>query len=168
VASSGPDTATPITCDGVFCFDSVLHYFCPYSPRLFGRPLQVTVLPMRRDRCTVCLVCLSVTLVYCGHTVGWIKMPLGTEVGLGPGAIVLDGDPASPTEMDTAASPTFRPTLLWHGGPSQQLLSAELLLWFHTADQAGYPSVLWRTKILLIISCIGLRVIKPKTILSEI
>ena len=26
---------------------------------------------------------LSVTLVYCGLTVGWIKMPLGTEVGLG-------------------------------------------------------------------------------------
>ena len=27
---------------------------------------------------------------------GWIKMPLGTEVGLGPGDIVLDGDPTSP------------------------------------------------------------------------
>jgi len=26
----------------------------------------------------------------------WIKMPLGTEVGLGPGDIVLDGDPAPP------------------------------------------------------------------------
>jgi len=25
-------------------------------------------------------------------------MPLGTEVGLGPGDIVLDGDPASPTK----------------------------------------------------------------------
>jgi len=28
--------------------------------------------------------------------VGWIKMPLGTEVGLSLGDIVLDGDPASP------------------------------------------------------------------------
>jgi len=27
-------------------------------------------------------------------------MPLSTEVGLGPGDIVLDGDPASPTESD--------------------------------------------------------------------
>jgi len=27
---------------------------------------------------------------------GWIKMPLGIEVGLGPGHIVLDGDPAPP------------------------------------------------------------------------
>jgi len=34
--------------------------------------------------------------VYCGQTAGWIKMALGkpTEVGLGPGDIVLDGDPA--------------------------------------------------------------------------
>jgi len=30
-------------------------------------------------------------------------MPLGTEVGLGPGDIVLDGDPASPSESGTAA-----------------------------------------------------------------
>jgi len=58
---------------------------------------------------SVCPVCLSVTLVYCGQTVGWIKVPLGTEVGLGPGDIVLDGDPApSPTERGTAAS-TFWP-----------------------------------------------------------
>jgi len=29
--------------------------------------------------------------VYWGETAGWIKMPLGTEVGLGPGDIVLNG-----------------------------------------------------------------------------
>jgi len=34
------------------------------------------------------LSCLSVTLVYCDQTVGWIKMKLGMEVGLGPGHIV--------------------------------------------------------------------------------
>jgi len=33
------------------------------------------------------LSCLSVTLVYCGQTVGWIKMKLGVQVGLGPGHI---------------------------------------------------------------------------------
>ena len=33
--------------------------------------------------------------VYCGQMVGWIRMPLGTAVGLGPGDIVLD-DPAPP------------------------------------------------------------------------
>jgi len=35
-------------------------------------------------------------LVYCGQTVGWIKIKLGMEVGLGPGHSVLDGDPAPP------------------------------------------------------------------------
>ena len=32
--------------------------------------------------------------VYCGHMAGWMKTPLGTEVDLGPGHIVLDGVPA--------------------------------------------------------------------------
>ena len=34
-------------------------------------------------------------------------MSLGTKVGLGPGHIVLDGDPAAPTEMGTAAPAHF-------------------------------------------------------------
>ena len=46
---------------------------------------------MLSDRCPV-LSCLSVTLVYCGQTVGWIKMKLGMQVGLVSGHIVLDGD----------------------------------------------------------------------------
>jgi len=54
-----------------------------------------TVRPILSDHCLSCLsTCLSVTLVYCGHTVGWIKMKLGTEAGLGPGHIVLDRNPA--------------------------------------------------------------------------
>ena len=48
---------------------------------------------MLSDRC---LSCLSLTLVYCGQTVGWIRMPLGIELGLGLGHIVLHGDPATP------------------------------------------------------------------------
>ena len=39
-----------------------------------------------------CLSCLSVTLLYCGQRVGWIKLPLGTDVGLVPGDIALDGE----------------------------------------------------------------------------
>ena len=35
-------------------------------------------------------------------------MPLGKEVGLGPGHIVLDGDPVG-TQPPTAAPPHFRP-----------------------------------------------------------
>jgi len=34
--------------------------------------------------------------VYCGLTAAWIKMPLGTEVGLGLSEIVFDVDPAAP------------------------------------------------------------------------
>jgi len=37
--------------------------------------------------------------VYCGQTARWIKMPLGREVGLGSGDIVLDGGPASQRGM---------------------------------------------------------------------
>ena len=51
---------------------------------------------MLSDRCPVCLSVLSVTLVYCGQMVGWIKMKLGVQVGLGPGHIVLRGYAASP------------------------------------------------------------------------
>jgi len=50
---------------------------------------------------------LSVTLVYCGQTVRWIKMKLGMQVGLGPSHIVLDGDPAPPSQRSTA--PVFGP-----------------------------------------------------------
>ena len=34
--------------------------------------------------------------VYCGQTAGWIKMPLGREVGISLSVIVLDGDLATP------------------------------------------------------------------------
>jgi len=52
-----------------------------------------TVRPKLSVRCPVCL---SVTLVYCGQTVGQIKMKLGTQVGLDPGHIVLGEDPVPP------------------------------------------------------------------------
>jgi len=83
---------------------------------------------------------LSVMLVYCGQTVGWVKMPLGTQVGLSPGHSVLDGDPAPPMERVTAApkycsglraqarqpvSVNCSPCLLWRSScPSHQLLSS--------------------------------------------
>ena len=42
------------------------------------------------------------THVYCGQTAGWMKVPLGVEVDLGPGHIVLDGDTAPPSKRGTA------------------------------------------------------------------
>jgi len=47
--------------------------------------------------------------VYCGQTDEWIKMPLGKEVDLGPHDIVLDGDPAFPSQKGGGAPPKFRP-----------------------------------------------------------
>jgi len=43
--------------------------------------------------------------VYSGQTAEWIKMPLGTEVNLGTGDVVLDGV-AAPPKRGTA--PSFR------------------------------------------------------------
>jgi len=51
--------------------------------------------------------------VCCGQTDGWIKMSLGTEVGLGPAHVVLDGDPAPPKGHRPSI---FGPYLLWPNG----------------------------------------------------
>jgi len=62
---------------------------------------------MQADRCPVCLpcclsVCLSVRLKvelywHCGQTVGWIKMKLGMQACIGPGHIMVDGEPDPPS-----------------------------------------------------------------------
>jgi len=72
---------------------------------LFGRPFvkRFTL----SYRIVVCLSCLSVTLVYCGQVVRWIRMPLGTKVCLGPGNIVLDGNPGSPPQKRGTAPSHF-------------------------------------------------------------
>jgi len=85
---------------------------------------------MLSDRCTVSVPsCLSVTLVYCGQTVGWIKMKLGMQISLGPGHNDLNRDPvphgkghSSPT-LSKFAGAGFTcvriirgPCLLWPNG----------------------------------------------------
>ena len=64
--------------------------------------------------------------VYYGQTAGWMKTPLGTEVDLGLGHIVLDGVPAL-REIGKAAPRRhlFGPCLLWPWSPV--LATAELL-----------------------------------------
>ena len=53
----------------------------------------------------------------CGQTAAWIKVPLGTGVGLGPGDIVLHEDPAPPLKKDTPPPlPVFGSCLLWPNG----------------------------------------------------
>ena len=84
---------------------------------IFGRPFvkrfalcyRTVVLSVCLSVCLDCLSCLSVTLVYCGQTVGWIKVPLGAEVGLGPRNNVSDGDAAPPRKGAQQILPTFRP-----------------------------------------------------------
>ena len=72
-----------------------------------------TVRPMLSDRCLSCpvLSVLFAPLVYCGPTVGRIKMKLGVQVGLGPGHTVLSGDPAPPPQGGIA--PQFSAHICW-------------------------------------------------------
>jgi len=78
----------------------------------YGKPLPFFLQDCCLPRLSVCLslssVCLSVwTLMYCGQMVGCIKMPLGTEVGLRTGDIVLDGDSAPPRKGTQRPPPHF-------------------------------------------------------------
>ena len=57
--------------------------------------------------------------VYCGQTAAWIKMPFGTEVGLGlrdNADIVFDVYPAIPRKKAHPPLPNFGPCLLWQDG----------------------------------------------------
>jgi len=73
-------------------------YLCRVFLRfnVFGRPSVKRFALCYRT--VVLSVCLFLTLVYFGETVGRIKMKLGTQVGRGPGHNVLDGDPAPPPQ----------------------------------------------------------------------
>jgi len=53
-------------------------------------------------------------MVYCGRRVGWIKTKLSTEVGLGPGYIVLECNQLPLSKR--AQPPIFGPCLLWANG----------------------------------------------------
>ena len=54
--------------------------------------------------------------VYCGQTARWIKMPLGVEVGLSLGDIVLDEDPAPLPVKGHSPTPIFSQCPLWPNG----------------------------------------------------
>ena len=66
--------------------------------------------------------------LYCGQTLGCIKMPLGMEVGLSPGDFVFDEDSA-PSPKGGRVPPIFGPYLLWPNGcMDQDALGAEVRL----------------------------------------
>jgi len=77
---------------GVLSEATVRRSVCPsYAGSFYWATVCKTLRPILSDRClSVCpvlSVCLSVSLVCCGQTVGWIQMKLGMQVGLGPGHI---------------------------------------------------------------------------------
>jgi len=79
---------------------------------VFGRPFVKRFALCHRSvvlSCPVLSVCRSVTFVHCSQTVGRIKMKRGTQVGLGPGHIVLGGDPALLPLKGHSPPPNFRP-----------------------------------------------------------
>jgi len=68
-----------------------------------------TVQAMLSDRCPVLSVC-DIGLLWPN---GWMKMKLGMQVGLGPGHIVLDGDPARPMSVVAKWMHGLRCHLVW-------------------------------------------------------
>jgi len=82
--------------------------------------------------------------ICCGQRAGWFKMSLGTEVGIGLGDTLLDGDPAPPKR--DKAPPIFGLYLLWpngwmhqgttwYGGRPRQLY----VRWWSSSPQGAQP-----------------------------
>jgi len=65
---------------------------------------------------TIRLSVLSVTLVYGGQMVQWIKMKLGMEVGLNPGSNTIRWRPSSPSPKRGTAAAEFSAHVLWPNG----------------------------------------------------
>jgi len=72
-----------------------------------------TVRHMLSVRCLSVLSCLSVTLAYCGQTVGRLKMKLGMHVRLGPGH-------TGPPTPKRHSPPISGPYFLWSKGSIDQ------------------------------------------------
>ena len=103
-------------------FNDVVYYIVivSFQANNFWATVCKTVRPMLSVRCLSCLSVLSVTFVHCGQTVGRIKMKFGVQVGLGPGHIVLGGDPAPHPLKGHSPPPIFGPYLLRPNGCMDQ------------------------------------------------
>jgi len=107
---------------------------------VFGRPfVKRFALCYQTVVLSACLsVCLSVMFVHCGQTVGRIKTKLAMQVGLGPGHIVLDGDPASPFLKGHSPHPIFGTYLLRPNGCMDQDAT-----WYGARPQTRQLRVRW-------------------------
>jgi len=75
--------------------------------------------------------------ICCGEIASWIKIPLGTQVGLGPGDIVLVGNSSPPTAKRTQPL-IFGPYLLWPNGCMYQDIT-----WYGGRPQPRRHCVRW-------------------------
>ena len=64
--------------------------------------------------------------ICCGQMAGWIKMPLGMEVGLGPGDFVFDGTQLPPEKRHTHPAQFLSPCPLWPNGWIDDALGTEV------------------------------------------
>jgi len=80
---------------------------------------------------TVITNVLSVMLLYCGQTVGWINTPLGMEVGLSPGDTVRWRPISPPHVKGHSSPPTFGQCLLWPNGHTFQQVLSFCMCWMH-------------------------------------
>ena len=76
--------------------------------------------------------------VCCGQTAGWMKTPLGTDVDLGPGHIVFDGDLAPPAKGAQQPPPLFSAHVCCDHGRSSQLLLSSCLFMAALCNRAGH------------------------------
>ena len=98
------------------------HVYCGQTAAWIKMPLGTEVGLGRVAYATLCLMWTqlppekrahlphltqSLAHVYCGQMAGWMKTPLGTEVDIGAGYIVLDGVPALRERV--TAPPSFWP-----------------------------------------------------------
>ena len=76
--------------------------------------------------------------VRCGQTAGWIKMPLGMEVGLVSGDIVLDGDPTpSPQKRGHSSLPIFGQCIV------AKRLDNQVATWYRGRPWPRQHCVIW-------------------------
>jgi len=64
--------------------------------------------------------------IYCDQTAGWIKMALGTKVGLSPGDFVFDGTQLPPEKRHTHPAQFLSPCPLWPNGWIDDALGTEV------------------------------------------
>jgi len=120
-------TVRPMLSDHCLSFMAVCDIWMDQDETRYGGRCYVRWGPSSTQRGTASLPQFSAH-VLCGQMAGWINMPLGMQVGLGPG----DNGPSSPTWANPKRAqqcPLFSAGVCYgQGHPSQLLLSSCFLI----------------------------------------